>query len=120
MGVCLVHYERLQGERSTTLRISVVDPVFHVKLPFRGAYREKAARLEFGSKSLTIYDLAARPFGNWYYSLTVPLTYMLLSPPSFPVRLDCALTTLVPVVLDQSSKVGANTAAHSEVRRSIH
>jgi hypothetical protein len=55
--------------------------------------------LGFDKPSLTIDSLAAQRLGGWRSPLDFPFASMLLSPFPFRIRLGCALTTSVPVVL---------------------
>ena len=74
------------------------------------------AHLGFGSRSLTIYGITARPLGR-----VLPAPYfptMLVFPLSFDIRLGGVLTTSAPVVLGFPNKKDANTAAHFEARPS--
>jgi hypothetical protein len=56
-------YECLQGERLIALRILAINPA-STEIIYPWNLLKKATRLKFDSQSLTIYDLAARPFGN--------------------------------------------------------
>ena len=66
---------------------------------FRAGQQTMPTHLGFDQPSLTIDSLAAQRLEGWRSPLTGLFASMLLSPFPFGIRLGCALTTAVLVVL---------------------